>query len=100
MKLLTKALRKKLPLLYANEEESDPMVFCKFFYPASHWTWYATEFDGNDVFYGFVVGDWPELGYFRLSELMQNRDDWGMPIERDMHFKPCRLSELRAELRR
>ena len=77
MKLLTKALRKKLPPLYANEDEPDPMVICKFFYPVHHWSWYAMEFDGDDVFFGFVDGDFPELGYFRLSELMENRDELG-----------------------
>lgn len=49
MPLLTKALRKQLPPLYATEQEADPLVLCKFFYPSHPWRWYATEFDGQDI---------------------------------------------------
>lgn len=100
MKLLTKELLKKLPPLYATEHEKDPMVLVKFFYPSFSWTWYGIEFDGKDLFFGFVDGDFPELGYFRLSEMLQTRDRWGCPIERDLYFEPCRLSELRARIGR
>ena len=100
MKLLTKALLKQLPPLYATEHENDPMVICKFFFPSFGWTWYGIEFDGKDIFYGFVDGDFPELGYFSLVELKNTRDKLGLSIERDLYFKPCRLSELRASIGR
>ena len=92
MELLTKALREQLPPLYAQEHEADPLVICKFFTPDGQWTWYTLEFDGEDVFFGWVVGFDEELGYFRLSELRQARGPLGMPIERDLHFQPTRLS--------
>jgi hypothetical protein len=94
VKLLTKELRKRLPPLYATEGEKDPMVICKFFYPDFSWTWYAIEFDGKDIFYGYVKGDFPELGTFSLSELQSCRGKLGCPIERDLYFKPCRLSAI------
>jgi hypothetical protein len=97
MKLLTKALKAQLPGFYQTEKEKDPMVICKFFYPDFHWTWYAIEFDGEDTFYGWVEGDFPELGYFSLKELLANRGKLGMPIERDLFFEPCRLSELKTK---
>src|SRR5215207_1812420 len=100
MKLLTKKLRRQLPPLYATENEEDPLVICKFFFPAWHWTWYATEFDGKDIFFGFVDGDFPELGYFSLTELQNHRDALGLSVERDRYFEPCRLSEVRAKLGR
>lgn len=99
MMLLTKALRKQLPPLYATENEADPLVICKFFFPG-WWSWFATEFDGQDIFFGFVDGDFPELGYFSLKELTEVRDKLGLSIERDRHFQPCRLSELRKQLGR
>ena len=98
MKLLTKALLKQLPPLYATEGQSDPTVICKFFYPDFGWTWYAIEFDGKDIFYGFVDGDFPELGYFSLKELNSTRGKLGLPLERDKWFTPCRLSEVRAKV--
>ena len=100
MKLLTKSLRQQLPRLGAMDDQADPLVMCKFFYPDFSWSWYAIEFDGDDLFFGFVDGDFPELGYFRLSELQANRGMWGLPIERDRYFEPCPLSVLRARLAR
>jgi hypothetical protein len=98
MPLLTEALKKQLPPLYATEQEDDPMVICKFFYPDCSMTWYAIEFDGQDIFFGWVDSDCPELGYFTLHEMQQTRSKWGLPIERDSYFQPCRLSQLKAKL--
>lgn len=94
--LLPPEVLRELPPLYATEAEKDPMVRVKFFYPDFSWTWYAVEFDGEDTFFGLVDGFERELGYFRLSELMENRGKWGMEIERDLYFRPKRLSEIRA----
>jgi hypothetical protein len=100
MKLLTKQLRRQLPPLHATENEADPMVWVKFFYPDFGWTWWGIGFDGKDTFFGLVDGYEVELGYFTLSELMRNRGALGLPIERDRYFQPCRLSELRSKLGR
>ncbi len=97
MELLTKELRGKLPPLYSQEEVKDPVVIAKFFYPNFSWTWYAIEFDGNDLFYGLVDGFEKELGYFSLSELQNNKGKLGLPVERDWYFTPCRLSEIMKE---
>jgi hypothetical protein len=42
MKLLTAEIRAQLPVLYAQSESSDAIVYVKFFNPNSDWTWYAT----------------------------------------------------------
>lgn len=93
--LLTQEIKSKLPVLYTQENEEDPMVICKFFAVFTNWTWYGIEFDGNDTFFGYVAGDFPELGYFTLSELQELKGPMGLTIERDMYFKPCRLSEIK-----
>jgi len=95
MKLLTEEIRKRLPPLYSQENNPDPLVICKFFYPDFSWTWYAIEFDGNDLFFGYVAGFECELGYFTLSELLSNRGQLGLPIERDLYFEPTPLSEVK-----
>ena len=97
MKRLTKKLRAQLPRLGATAEVEDPTVICKFFTPDGHWTWYGIEFDGEDIFYGFVDGDFPEFGTFRLSELKQIRGALGLPIERDRFFVPCPASQIQAQ---
>lgn len=99
MELLTKELRKKLPPLYSNEEVEDPMVIAKFFALASNWTWFAMEFDGEDLFFGMVHGFEKELGYFSLNELQSLKLTMGgvdIPaVERDINWTPRRLSELK-----
>lgn len=101
MKLLTKALRKKLPPLDANEEKSleETMVVVKFFTPWSFWTWYVTEFDGEDIFFGYVDGFEAELGYFSLSELESTCGPFGLRIERDLYFEPKPLSDIMAAVK-
>lgn len=94
MRLLTPEIQTQLPKLYATQHESDPLLRVKFFTPWTGWTWYATEFDGEDLFFGFVDGLEKEFGYFRLSELESVRGPGGLRIERDLYFKPCRMSEL------
>jgi hypothetical protein len=95
MKLLTAEIRAQLPVLYAQSESSDAIVYVKFFNPNSDWTWYATEFDGEDTFFGLVQGFEEEYGYFSLSELQEYRGTLGIGIERDLHFKPTPLSLIR-----
>src|SRR5512134_570691 len=122
MKLLTKELLGKIPLLYTNEEEADPVVVCKFFTPDGCWTWYViegstrepdgcgwgencnhrplTEYDPSRddiLFFGYVVGDYLELGYFSFSELTGLRGSLPLGIERDLSFTPRRLSEVKQQ---
>ncbi len=97
MELLTQELRQQLPPLYSQEHVDDPLIVCKFFTPDSNWTWYGMEFDGEDLFFGLVVGFEKELGYFTLSELEEARGPLGLSIERDIHFTPKRLSEVRKK---
>ncbi len=115
MKLLTEEIKQQLPPLYSQENEEDPMVICKFFDPVGSWTWYAIEgspvdehgyFDTENekvdfLFFGLVIGFEPELGYFSLQELVHAKHGCtglrALPIERDIYFTPCRLSEIKTE---
>lgn len=93
--LLPKELKEKLPKLYENEELGlDARALVKYFTPDSNWTWYGSEFDGEDIFFGLVSGFEVELGYFSLSELESARGPRGLPIERDLYFKPETLENL------
>ena len=96
--LLPKEIREKLPPLYANEELGlDALALVKFFTPTSNWTWYASEFDGEDIFFGLVSGFEVELGYFSLSELKSVKGPLGLPIERDLYYVAKTLKELMEE---
>jgi DUF2958 family protein len=93
-KLLPKKVRKLLPPLGSTEGQRDPKAVVKFFTPDSAWTWFATEYDGADQFFGLVDGFERELGYFSLKELLRVRGHLNLPVERDLYFEPTPLSEL------
>jgi len=119
MKLITKELLERIPPLYSQENEEDPLVVCKFFTPGGSWTWFVIEGSTREkdgcgfgvecnhrplseydpkrddiLFFGYVDGFEPEIGYFTLSEL-NGRGVLGLPVERDLYFDPCRLSAVK-----
>ena len=99
MQLLSMEIRGKLPPLGGQDSKGGKAVaYVKFFTPDSSWTWYATEFDGQDSFFGLVEGQEKELGYFSLSELQNARGPMGLPIERDLHWTPKTLAEIAPEM--
>lgn len=107
MKLLTKELEKKLTEAGIAEAAAsvedqrniaDKVILAKFFYPCGYATWYATEYLPEDrVFFGFcaVLPGGEEWGYFSLDELQSFRGKFGLGIERDMHFTPCKVRDCR-----
>lgn len=95
MQLLTREIRSQLPPLYAQDGNPNAIAYVKFFTPDSNWTWYASEFDGEDTFFGLIQGFEEELGYFSLSELQSAKGLMGLPIERDLHFQPTPIAQLR-----
>lgn len=113
MRLLTQEVLKKLPPLYSseNQQPSEILAVVKFFAPWSRWTWYAAEgsyVDADGCFgtsrpkvdflcCGWVVGNFPELGYFSLSELEAVRGPFGLKIERDRDFTLQTLQALMAK---
>jgi DUF2958 family protein len=111
--LLPDILKERMPALYSQEHERDPFVVVKYFDPVGSWTWYATKGSPVDedgymntnkpkvdyLFFGLVVGFEAELGYFSLDELKTAKEGLqgirALPIERDIYFRPQRLSEVR-----
>lgn len=91
MKLITKEIEATLPALYATDGDSEKKVIAKFFTPWADWTWYVFEGEklenGDFEFFGYVDGNFSELGYFRLSELESVTGIGGLKVERDRHFK-------------
>ena len=95
MKLLTKQIQRTLPKLYEQDSKGlNAIAYVKFFTPDSNWTWYGTEYDGEDTFFGLVDGFEKELGYFSLSELESVKGPYGLKIERDLYFVPTTLKQL------
>jgi hypothetical protein len=97
-RLMTAGLRKQLPNLYAQDSLGDDAVaYARYFSLSSPWEWFATEFDGEDTFFGLVNGFEPEFGYFSLSEMerMRIKELAGIPaIERDLYFTPEPVGQI------
>jgi hypothetical protein len=100
MKLLPDDLAKTIPALYGTDQDNDPMVCIKYFLPGTRWTWYVTEYDGENIFFGYVIGFEAELGYFTLSELEEVKGPLGFRVERDLYFRPQRLSIIKSMYRK
>ena len=98
MKLLTKELEKRIPLLYATEniKTENKTVHIKYFTPDSNWSWFVVEYNPKDrIFFGFIQGLYPEWGYFSLDELEQIKGPLGLEIERDLHFTAKKIKDIK-----
>lgn len=70
------------------------MALVKLFDPCGAYTWYITEYDPTTrEAFGLVHGDTDELGYINMPALVAQRGQFGLPIERDLSWKPRPLSE-------
>ena len=103
MKLLTKAIEKKLEKypLYSQDGKGDNAdIICKFFNPMGEGTWYVLEGEkrenGDWLFYGVVDLYEREYGYFSLSELESVRLPFGMGIERDMGYTNRKVGDIKT----
>ncbi len=100
MKLMTKAIEKKLPALYSQDgkDPKDVKIIAKFFHPMSSYTFYATEGerneDGDLIMFGYVRSQFNELGYVSLKEMEAVRVR-GLPMERDMYFENHTLADVK-----
>jgi len=92
MKLMTKALEKKMPAIMSTDgiPLAEKSVVAKFFCPWNNWTWFVFEGDkqsnGDWEFFGMVHGFEREMGSFMLSELESIKGSFGLGIERDRHI--------------
>jgi len=94
MRLLPEEIMKRFPPLYGNEGKNlnDVPVILKIFNPRGAGTWYLTEFDGDDIFFGLCVIQEPELGYVSLNEMKSI----GF-LERDLYYKGSLQDAMTSE---
>lgn len=108
MKLLTQSIREqllrngRLKDQYAGtDSEPDLLPVVKLFTPDANCTWLLTEVDPADPDIAFGLCDlgmgFPELGAVSISELESVRGKLGLPVERDLHFRPTKTISAYAE---
>jgi Protein of unknown function (DUF2958) len=97
-----------LPTYREIAGEQDPVCRIKLFQPRSRFTYYvvaATEYEGIDgpVLTGYCMSplgpDCDEFGDQALAEIARVRVG-GLPPERDLYFRPVRLSKVEAKVAR
>ncbi|SRR6266404_1959087 len=85
------------PQLGSQDDKGKEALVCvKIFDPVGSWTWFITEWDGEDMCFGLVKGHEAEYGYFSLEELAFIDGRRGIGLEIDVHFRPKTLSEIGA----
>ena len=95
MELIPQEIKELIPKLYETEEQNDPIAYVKLFLDG--WTWYITELSiDNNICFGYVISPFEsELGYFSLNEIKSIKGSLGLDVERDLFFKPTRLSLIK-----
>lgn len=78
----------------ARGDDDNVLPVVKLFTPDGSATWLLSELDPDDHDLAFGLCDlglgFPELGNVRLSELVHVRGRLGLPVERDLSFKPAK----------
>ena len=95
MELISQEIKELIPKLYETEEQNDPIAYVKLFLDG--WTWYITELSiDNNICFGYVISPFEsELGYFSLNEIKSIKGSLGLSVERDISFKPTKLSRIK-----
>ena len=95
MELIPQEIKELIPKLYETEEQTDSIAHIKLFLDG--WTWYITEFSiDKNICFGYVISPFgAELGYFSLEEIKSIQGSLKIGVERDLSFKPTRLSIIK-----
>ena len=96
MELIPKELINTIPKLYETEEQTDPIAHMKLFLDG--WTWFITEISiDKNICFGYIISPFcsGELGYFSLEEIKPIRGSLGIGVERDLEFKPTKLTIIK-----
>ncbi len=96
-RLIAEIKKREIPLLYTQEDTTDPLIYLEISLFQFPWRWYVSECEieesGDVLFFGFVNGDFDEWGYFRLSEM----EDTRCPLLVNYSFKPMPFSVVKKE---
>jgi Protein of unknown function (DUF2958) len=75
-----------------EQENFDSAPVVKLFTQDAGATWLLSEIDPDDQDHAFGLCDlglgYPELGWVSLAEIATLRGGLGLPVERDLHFRP------------
>jgi hypothetical protein len=88
----------RLPVETPDIPFEEVKALVKLFNPTGSATWWLTSYDAEyGMAYGVAELGWgPEFGAIYIPELVEFRGQFGLPIERDLHYTPKTVAELLA----
>jgi hypothetical protein len=94
-----------IPALYSGDEIplEDKVALARVFSPIMSWSWYCFEAGTESracLYFGYVFGDFPEMGYFAEEEWQDANGRYPGSIEFDFTFEPRPFSAVQAFHRR
>lgn len=97
----TKMITKEMEALFKKHGLQDgkgdqAIVIAKFFHCRSRYTFFVTEMPYEGTFFGYTVNMAQEWGNTDIAEMEAVRVN-GLPIERDLYWKPITLAEALKE---
>ena len=99
MELMTKAQKEKMIKNYKEQDGTKtfkPII--KLFNPTGIGTWYLSELDREtNIAFGLCELHESEFSYVSLDELKSFKGQFGLGIERDLHFEPKSFDEIKGK---
>ena len=84
-----------MPVTYEQDGKGDDAIVYLHYFHAAGWDWYVTEKDIEDGVtqaFGLVDGDYCELGYISITEIVN------AGAELDIHWTPKKLGTVRKAI--
>jgi len=89
----------KLPGTDDAHAQEDPLIRVKLFNPTGIGYWYLAGYDPDtQLAWGIAHLFESEIGDFDMGEIIDLRGQFGLPVERDIHWTPRPLNEVFANL--
>ena len=80
---------KSLPPIGTDDPAGlDAIAPIRLYDPESGWQWFPSEFDGDDLLFGMVLGAETEFGSFSLEELIE------AGVILDQNYIPTKFADL------
>ena len=84
----------ELPSIHEGGNDPDALARIKLFDPNGSWTWYLAGYEPDGrIAWGLVDGFDQEYGSIGMAKLVAVHGALGLPIERDLYWRPRPLAE-------
>lgn len=90
--MFTTELLKNIPALYSQDGKGKEAIVYMHIEALNGWQWFITEYDGKELFFGYVKGFADEWGYIDKNEMEDIINNHLATI--NTNFKPTALKDV------